>query len=164
MESSDILQPESVRCEPRVGSKKHALEILSEMLADAAGGPSAVQVLEGLVSRERLGSTGLGGSVAMPHTKQPGVRTRIGAVLKLDEPVEFNAPDGEPVDLLVGLLVPEDSAADEVADVLERVRNLCRPEIRSQLRGCEPERLYDLFAENLRPSANSPRKQSNAQP
>lgn len=152
MDDSEILRPASVRCEAKVGSKKHALEILSEMLADAADGPTAVQVLEGLVGRERLGSTGIGGCVAMPHTKQPGVTGRIGAVLKLDEPVEFNAPDGEPVDLLFGLLVPEDSAANEVANVLERVRNLCRPEIRQQVKDCEAGRLYEVCTENLRKS------------
>ncbi len=151
MDDSDILQPTSVRCEAGVLSKKHALEILSEMLADAVGGgPTAVQVLEGLVSRERLGSTGIGRSVAMPHTKQPGVQDKVGAVLKLDRPVEFDAPDGAPVDLLFGLLVPEHSASNEVADVLERVRNLCRPEVQQQVRECESERLYELCTENLR--------------
>lgn len=150
MDEANILRPRSVRCEAKVGSKKHALEILSEMLADAADGPSAMEVLEGLVNRERLGSTGLGKCVAMPHTKQAGVDHEIGALLKLDEPVDFNAPDGEPVDLLFGLLVPEDSAANSVADVLERVRNLCRPEVRNQVAGCEAKRLYELFSENLR--------------
>lgn len=149
MDNASILRPGSVRCETKVGSKKHALEILSDMLADAAGGPTAAEVLEGLVTRERLGSTGLGRAIAMPHTKQPGVHGRVGAVLKLDEPVDFNAPDGEPVDLLFGLLVPEDSAANAVADVLERVRSLCRPEVREQLEPCEARRLYELCSEQL---------------
>lgn len=153
MDESSILRPASVRCEAKVGSKKHALEILSEMLADAAGGPTAVQVLQGLINRERLGSTGIGACVAMPHTKQPGIQSKVGAVLKLDEPVDFNAPDGEPVDLLFGLLVPEDSAANEVADVLERVKNLCRPEVHQQIRVCESKRLYELCSENLGKSA-----------
>ncbi len=152
MDEANLLKPGSVRCETRVSSKKHALEILSELLADAAGGPTAVQVLEGLVNRERLGSTGLGKCVAMPHTKQPGITGKIGAVLKLDEPVDFNAPDGEPVDLLFGLLVPEGADANEVAGVLEGVRNLCRPEILRQARSCEPKRLYELCSESLRSS------------
>lgn len=150
MDEVSILRPASVRCEAGVGSKKHALEILSELLADAAGGPTAVQVLDGLVNRERLGSTGLGSCVAMPHTKQPGVRSNVGAVLRLDEPVDFNAPDGEPVDLLFGLLVPEDAAADEVAAVLARVKNLCRPEVQRVVKSCDPGKLYEVFAENLR--------------
>lgn len=149
MDNANLLRPGSVRCETRVGSKKHALEILSEMLADAAGGPTSAEVLEGLVTRERLGSTGLGRAIAMPHTKQPGVRGRVGAVLKLDEPVDFNAPDGEPVDLLFGVLVPEDSAANALSDVLERIKSLCRPEMREQLEGCEPRRLYELCSEKL---------------
>ncbi len=155
MDEANLLKPTSVRCETRVGSKKHALEILSELLADAAGGPTAVQVLEGLVSRERLGSTSLGRNVAMPHTKQPGVHNKVAAVLKLGEPLEFDAPDGEPVDLLFGLLVPEESAADEVADILERVRDLCRPEIHEQTAACEPKRLYEVCSKSLRKPSNA---------
>lgn len=149
MDNANLLSPASVRCEPRVGSKKHALEILSELLANAGGGPTSTEVLDGLVSRERLGSTGLGRAIAMPHTKQSGVHDSIGAVLKLDEPVDFNAPDGEPVDLLFGLLVPEGSDSNTVADVLERVRSLCRPEVRRQLDECGPRRLYELCSETL---------------
>lgn len=155
MDEARILSPARVRCEARVGSKKQALEILSEMLANATDMATAVDVLEGLVNRERLGSTGLGGSVAMPHTRQAGIRERIGAVLKLDEPVDFNAPDGEPVDLLFGLLVPEDSTPSSVAEVLERVRGLCRPEVHERFKHCEPKRLYELCSENLRGSTDT---------
>lgn len=150
MEVKNILSRDSIRCEPRVGSKKHALDILSEMLATAASGPSAGEVLEGLVSRERLGSTGLGGSVAMPHARQPGIAGKVGAVLKLAEPVDFGAPDGRPVDLLFGLLVPEGGDPAELDEILELVRNLRDPDVQDALRGSTgPRSLYELLAREL---------------
>ena len=90
-----MLKPRNIRCELSAGSKKHALELLSEALADAASrptteaaaGPTAGEVLEGLFGRERLGSTGLGSAVAIPHTRLSGIDGFAAAFLKLDKPI-----------------------------------------------------------------------------
>lgn len=145
-----VLKPTSVRCETRVSSKKQALDILSEMLADAAAGANAAEILEGLVGRERLGSTGLGGSVAMPHTRQAGIAAAVAAVLKLDEPIDFDAPDGKPVGLLFGVLVPEDSDPAEVQRLVALVKGLRSADLQRQLRGAaEPRAVHALLLANL---------------
>jgi PTS system nitrogen regulatory IIA component len=149
MDVARILERSSIRCEPRVTSKKHALELLSQMLADA-GSLSAGRVLDGLAARERLGSTGLGASVAMPHTRMTGVEHSVGAFLRLAEPVDFDAPDAQPVDLLFGLVVPESSTAAEMKEIRQLVKKLRDPELQRRLRAtADPAALYELLADVL---------------
>src|SRR5690606_39855948 len=92
MDLARILAPDSVRYARDVRSKKHALDILSEMLAAAGGKPSAAEVLNGLASRERLGSTALGHCVAMPHARLPGLERTVAAFLRLEEGAAVDAP------------------------------------------------------------------------
>lgn len=150
MDIATMLDPRNIRCELSAGSKKHALDLLSEMLAGAAHGPSAGEVLEGLASRERLGSTGLGRSVAMPHARLPGINASAAAFLKLSEPVDFGSPDGRPVDLLFGLLVPKDSTSADVKEIRELIKRLRDPELQEKLREADdPNRLHALLIDNL---------------
>lgn len=100
-------------------SKKHALEILSELLAKTGQDLTNSEVFDSLVSRERLGCTALGKGVAIPHGRLRDIDGNIGAFLKLSEPVPFDAPDGEPVDLIFGLLVPEDCGNDHLDGLAE---------------------------------------------
>lgn len=147
MDLTTILNLGSIRCESHVKSKKHALDLLSEMLAEAADGPSAEEVMSGLVGRERLGSTGLGQAIAIPHAKISGVKRNVGAMLKLDEPIEFGSPDGQPVDLLFGLLVSEDSNGAGHLEVDDLVRKLSDPNLQRELRSStDPQTLYSLIA------------------
>lgn len=94
-----------------VTSKKKGLEELSALLAQGAGSVSAVDILNSLTAREKLGSTGLGHGVAIPHGRMTGVTASVGAFIRLKHPVDYDAHDGQPVDLLFGLVVP--SAATE---------------------------------------------------
>jgi PTS system nitrogen regulatory IIA component len=151
MDGATLLDPGSVRCEPEAGSKKRALEILSGILASAAGGIKPGTVLDGLAARERLGSTGLGSAVAMPHTRLAGVGRMVGAFLRLATPVDFDAIDGQPVDMLFGLLVPERSRPDDLKDVRELVKKLRTPELQRALRAAEdPASLYESLLDGLR--------------
>jgi nitrogen PTS system EIIA component len=148
MDVRSFLKAGSIRCESHVRSKKQALDVLSRMLADAANGPSAGEVMTGLLGRERLGSTALGKAIAMPHTRLPGVTAKVAALLKLAEPVDFGAPDGQPVDLLFGLLVPENSREAELREVHALVRRLSDPELQRALRSTsDPSILHDLCGE-----------------
>ena len=148
MDVRSILKVGSIRCETQVKNKKQALDVLSQMLADAANGPSAGEVMSGLVGRERLGSTALGEAVAMPHTRLRGVTSKVAAVLKLSAPVDFGAADGQPVDLLFGLLVPEDSHEAELREVNALIRKLSDPELKRELRSAnDPSVLHGLFGE-----------------
>ena len=90
--------------------KQAILELLSETFA-ASYGLDAGEVLEHLEERERLGSTGFGRGVAIPHARMPGLQRPVAALLKLRQPIDFAAADGLPVDLVIGLISPENSGA-----------------------------------------------------
>ncbi len=149
MDVARILKPGSIRCERQAGSKKRALDLLSETLADAAGASSACEVLEGLAGRERLGSTALGRSVAVPHARLAGIQHSVAAFLKLDEPVDFDSTDGKPVDLLFGLLVPANCAREDLDTIRELVDWLQDPALQQGLRSTDdPEALHHLLIDN----------------
>lgn len=107
-------------------SKKHALEILSEMLAEAlppdpeTGDRLSLTnaVMEALVQREKLGGTGLGGGIALPHGALTLAPQMVGAVITLQQPVDYETPDGEPVDLIIALIAPA-PAGDEHREMLD---------------------------------------------
>lgn len=107
-DAANLITQERVRCNESVHSKKRALELAASLIAPEIPRMSRVDVFEVLNSRERLGSTGLGHGVALPHARVARVQHPVGACLTLDEPVDFDAPDREPVDILFVLLVPED--------------------------------------------------------
>jgi nitrogen PTS system EIIA component len=149
MDIASVLKPSNIRCEVFAGSKKGALDVLSEMLAEAAGLEPA-EVLEGVASRERLGTTGLGRAVALPHARLAGVETSAAAFLKLAEPVDFDAPDGAGVDLLFGLLVPEGADGESSEALALLAQRLADPVLQEKLRGSDdPEHLHALLVERL---------------
>lgn len=103
----ELISPERVVCRVNVNSKKRALELLGELLAGAEPGLDSRTVFDSLLGRERLGSTGLGHGVALPHGRLSDTPRTIGAVIKLSQGVDFDALDRQPVDLLFALIVPE---------------------------------------------------------
>jgi len=136
----ELIVPERILCGARVNSKKRALECLSELLTEAAEeqiGTASEVVFDALVSRERLGSTGLGRGVALPHARQGDIRAAVGAFVSLREPIDFDAADRQPVDLLFGLTVPEDATNDHL-EILATLAELLRtPEVCEQLRAAQ---------------------------
>lgn len=150
MDVTNFLESQSVVCAAGVTSKKHALDILSHALSAAAEGLKQGTVLDALMARERLGSTALGNRVAVPHARIPGLEQAVGAFLKLEEGVEFDAADGQPVDLLFGLLIPQDEAESGL-DLLRKIMDVLRdPETRRNLHGAgEPQRLHTFLTSRL---------------
>ncbi|MCS4504742.1 Nitrogen regulatory protein [wastewater metagenome] len=114
MNIAALLSPERVRYGAHATSKKRSLELLSELLNEDATGPDTRSIFESLIGRERLGSTGLGRGVALPHARLPGLDAPVAAVLNLDTGVDFDAVDRQPVDLLFALLVPEESTDEHL--------------------------------------------------
>jgi len=150
MNISRLLRREYVRYEAAAGSKKYALDLLSQSLAQGSQALSAGAILEELVSRERLGSTGLGESVAMPHARVDGIEESIGAFLRLGEPVDFESADGKPVDLLFGLVMPLACTDDHIRELRELIAHLRDPILQERLRQTEePAELYALLADSL---------------
>ena len=114
MNLTDLLTPARVVCDAPLASKKRTLEKLGELIAaadgdDGADGPAldAREIFDSLISRERLGSTGLGHGVALPHGRLAGSERALGAFIKLADGVDFDAVDQQPVSLVFALLVPE---------------------------------------------------------
>ncbi|WP_028079707.1 PTS sugar transporter subunit IIA [Solimonas soli] len=107
MKIAEILSADRVSLGHTFTSKKKALEELSQTLARGLDGVTATDVLASLTAREKLGSTGLGHGVAIPHGRLAGIGGSIGAFMRLKHPLDYEAHDGHPVDLMFGLLVPQ---------------------------------------------------------
>jgi PTS system nitrogen regulatory IIA component len=111
---SDILSPERIRCDVQSTSKKRLLELISEELARDSDEFTKREIFESICARERLGSTGLGKGVAIPHGRIKGSKHVEASLIRLKKPLPFDAIDGEPVDLLFCLAVPEDCGEDHL--------------------------------------------------
>jgi len=103
----EILSPDAVLCNAQARSKKHCLEILSELLVRSHPEIPHEDIVELLIERERLGCTGLGRGVAFPHCRVAAISNPVAALIRLSKPVDFDASDGLPVDLVFGMMVPD---------------------------------------------------------
>ncbi|MCB1725464.1 MAG: PTS IIA-like nitrogen regulatory protein PtsN [Chromatiaceae bacterium] len=134
-----ILALHSISIADPASSKKRVLEHAARLLAQADTELDAEPVFERLLERERLGSTGLAGGVALPHARVPGLTGSHGAFLRLAEPVEFDALDGQPVDLVFALLVPEEATDEHLQLLSALARMFNETELRDRLRDADPE-------------------------
>ena len=125
MNLEELVKPDSVLCNVSARSKKHCLEILSELLTHSCPDIANEEVFAKLIDRERLGCTCLDKGVAFPHCRVDGISRSTGALLRLADPVDFDSPDGQSVDLVFGLMVPENLEATDYASI-EAVADLLR--------------------------------------
>jgi len=123
MKIIDILPAECIATNVSVSSKKRVLEKLVELITVQNPELIEEEIFESLVSRERLGSTGIGHGVAIPHGRVQTGGKSIGVFLQLQDPIDFDAIDNKPVDLVFGLLVPKDST-DEHLQILANLASL----------------------------------------
>lgn len=114
MQLEEILTPERCYCDIEGGSKKRLLKSISEFIEDDVEYLPANEIFDALMARERLGSTGLGNGIAIPHCRVPTCKGIIGCMVTLDKPVDFDAVDDKPVDLLFTLIVPEQETDEHV--------------------------------------------------
>lgn len=129
-----LIRPESVLCNAQARSKKHCLEILSELLSSTAPDVPNEEIFEKLVERERLGCTGLDKGTAFPHCRIDGLAESSGALIKLSAPIDFDTADGEYVDLVIGLMLPEDLDESHHATIRYIVSMLDDDDLRQRLR------------------------------
>lgn len=134
---SQILVPERVLCEGDAASKKRVLELIAERLASAGDGLDPRVVFDALVARERLGSTALGHGVALPHARLAGIASAAGALVHLHAGVDFDAPDGHPVDLVFGLLVPDECTEEHLQILATLAERFASARLREALRAAE---------------------------
>jgi PTS system nitrogen regulatory IIA component len=133
MRLTDLLQPEAVMASLRANSKKQILQELSDRAAQISGLP-ARQIFDAILQRERLGSTGIGNGIAIPHAKLTKCNAIFGLFARLEKPVDFEAIDGAPVDLVFLLLAPESAGADHLKALARIARVLREPAIIAKLR------------------------------
>ncbi len=129
-----LLSPERTLQQFEGGSKKRILEFVSNIIAESNGSIVAEDLFSGLISRERLGSTGIGEGVAIPHCRLAGITEAIGALPHLSEPIDFDAIDNRPVDLLFFLLVPEEACEEHLNILGKLAESFSQEAIREQLR------------------------------
>ncbi|NWA65722.1 PTS IIA-like nitrogen regulatory protein PtsN [Pseudomonas reactans] len=127
------------------GSKKRALEQIANLIGREVSELDTQAVYEALIAREKLGSTGFGNGIAIPHCRLKGCEKPVSALLHLDHPIDFDAIDGAPVDLLFVLLVPE-AATDAHLELLRQIASMLdRKEVRDKLRSASnSEALYQV--------------------
>jgi PTS system nitrogen regulatory IIA component len=146
MPPSDLVSPNAIIPALKVNGKKQALQEIAAKAA-ALTGQSERTILEILLQREKLGSTGVGNGVAIPHGKLAKLANVFGLFARLERPVDFEALDGQPVDLVFLLLAPEGAGADHLKALARVARLLRDPEVARKLRASNgAEAIYAVLA------------------
>ena len=146
MQLSEIINVNRIKNDVDVKSKKRALEELSHLVVQDQTQLDANEIFDSLISRERLGATGVGYGIAIPHGRIKNCQKITGAFIKLGEGVDFNTTDNRPVDILFTLIVPEEST-DEHLQVLAFLASMFSDkDFREKLRKSNsPEDTYQLL-------------------
>lgn len=137
MDLSDLLDEKAILPRLKANSKKQLLQLVAEKASELTGIPER-DIFDTLLQRERLGSTGVGHGIAIPHGKMKAVRTLTGLFARLETPVEFDSLDDQPVDLVFLLLAPEGAGADHLK-ALSRVARVLRDPERVALLRATPD-------------------------
>jgi PTS system nitrogen regulatory IIA component len=147
MELGDLIKPEAVIPSLKATNKKQALQALADKAASLTGLPSR-DIFETLLQRERLGSTGVGRGIAIPHGRLANLKGIFSLFARLDAPVDFDALDEEPVDLIFLLLAPEHAGADHLKALARISRLLREPQSMEKLRASHDRAaLYALLTQ-----------------
>lgn len=147
MDIAELITPRSVVAQLRVGNKKAALQELARRAA-AITGIQEREIYDVLLERERLGSTGIGTGIGIPHGKLPSLDRLCGVFARLERAIPFEAVDDQPVDLIFLLLAPEDAGADHLKALALVSRLLRDRAVCEKLRGTDnPDALYALLTE-----------------
>ena len=146
MPTPDLVSPNAIIPAMKVNGKKQALQEIAAKAAELTG-QNERAILEILLQREKLGSTGVGNGVAIPHGKLPKLGNVFGLFARLERPVDFEALDGQPVDLIFLLLAPEGAGADHLKALARVARLLRDPDVARKLRASNgAEAIYAVLA------------------
>ncbi len=147
MELSTILQPECTTC-ATPGSKKKVLELISDLAAAQYPPLSSQEIFESLLAREKMGSTGIGNGIAIPHGRLTSITEPLAVLVKCVEPIAFDAIDKQPVDILFALLVPAEQCEQHLSTLAAMAEKLNDKSIIKQLRKTEDEaELYQVITQ-----------------
>jgi PTS system nitrogen regulatory IIA component len=144
-----LIASSRISVDDTASSKKRVLEKAAALLVvEGEDEPDAEQIYERLLERERLGSTGLAGGVALPHARMPGIADTRGAFVRLSEGVEFDALDGEEVDLIFALLVPEDATEAHLQLLAQLAARFNDTALRNRLREADAKEALQLLIQD----------------
>ncbi len=150
---NDLISPQAVIASLKANSKKQALIELSEKAGELSGLDSR-EVLDALIQRERLGSTAIGGGIAIPHGKLARCERIFGVFARLEKPIDFEALDDAPVDLIFLLIAPETAGADHLNALSRAARVLRDQSLVATLRSTrDPSALYSILMRSPTPNA-----------
>lgn len=153
METGELLRREAVAARVGASSKRAALGAVAELAGRVLNRP-AQSLLNGLLEREKHGSTGIGQGVAVPHSHLDGLEHPVGVFVKLDTPVAFDAVDERPVDLIFALFAPKDAGVEHLRALARVSRLLRQGELREQLRQARtPDAMYALLVREAESNA-----------
>ena len=148
MQIADILAPSRIACDVDKTSKKAALESIAALLASGGDNLSQGQVFDCLLDRERLGSTGLGNGIGLPHGRLKNGRATVAAFIRLKTGIDYDAADKQPVDLLFAFLAPERSTDEHLRILAQIAEKFSRPELQGKLRAeNDAEALFALLTD-----------------
>ena len=139
---SDILSEDMILTEVDAGNKRHLLEEISSFVAQKEGVDKSA-VFEAVLERENLGSTGYGNGVAFPHARINGLKSVMSVFVRLENPIDYDALDGEPVDMVAFMVSPEDSGDDHLKTLSEFSRVLKNTEICKAVR--KAKSAHDIY-------------------
>ncbi len=143
---SSILTPSRVICGLDGISKKRALETVAKLIAEDIPVLDAEELFRRLMARERLGSTGIGNGIAIPHCRLENCTGTLGAFFKLNDRLDFDAIDDQPVDNIFALLVPEEADDSHLQTLAAIAKFFTNPELLSQIRQCQSSsQLYEIL-------------------
>lgn len=147
MELRTILQPECTTC-ATPGSKKKVLELISDLVAAQYPNLSSQEIFESLLAREKMGSTGIGNGIAIPHGKLTNIDQPIAVFIKCNEAIDFDAIDKKAVDILFALLVPVDQCQQHLSTLSSMAEKLNDKQRIKQLRKIQDEALlYEVITQ-----------------
>ena len=146
-----LLTPARVMCRVEAASKKRIFELAARQIAETDTNLTDTDVYARLLTREKLGSTGLGTGVAIPHCRVEGCERPMGCLITLAEPIAFDAPDEQPVDLLFVLLVPAEATQEHLDILAELARRFSDPHYCALLRAANSAQ--ELLARATTPRA-----------
>jgi nitrogen PTS system EIIA component len=149
--TAPYLTMDAIRASLKAGSKKQALQEIAAVFASVHGLPER-EVFDTLLERERLGSTAVGRGIAIPHGKLPEVTQVIGVFARLERPIDFDALDDQPVDLIFAMLAPVGAGADHLKSLAKVSRLLKEQALCEKLRGADTD---DAIHSLLSQHANS---------
>lgn len=153
MDLSDVIRQDAVIASLKANSKKQAIQELSERAGTLLSIPSR-DIFDHLLQRERLGSTGISQGVAIPHAKIANLNGLFGMFARLDKPIDFDAIDDEPVDLIFLLLAPEAAGADHLKALARVARLMREPGVAQKLRASrDAAAIYAVLSRAAEPNA-----------